>query len=221
MDGRHCVGARLPGTQQSTFRAGTSLPAAVSALLAIMACGNQASSNGAEGDLPVRSARKGDSTLASLTRSPVPQAEMRAAPPPTVSADAMQGRVYLTGASPNQVVSLQRDNDRSVRLAGELEAELGRLSGAMVRVHGAEEGQGAMSSLNVLTYEVLEIDGAQPLVGVLQEDGGRLRIATDPPLILRDAPEGLAAKVGAKIWIVGQVEAATVHVRSFGIIRDP
>jgi hypothetical protein len=135
--------------------------------------------------------------------------------------DAMQGRVYLTGSSPNQVVSIQPDDGRSVRLAGDLEAELERLSGAMVRVEGIVEEQGAIRSFSVRAYEVLDIDGAKPLVGVLQEDSGRLTIATDPPLTLRDPPQGLAVMVGAKVWIVGRVEAATVHVQSFGIIRDP
>jgi hypothetical protein len=151
----------------------------------------------------------------------VQQAEMRAAPAATLGTDAMQGRVYLTGSSPNQVVSIQPDDDRSVRLVGELEAELGRLAGAVLRVEGTVAGQGAMRPFSVRAYEVLEIDGAKPLVGVLQEDNGRLRIATDPPMTLLDAPQGLAANVGAKIWIVGLVEAATVHIQSFGIIRDP
>jgi len=221
MEGRHCCGARFPGRRHTKLQIGTLLPAVVLGVLAIAACGNQASGDGTEGDLPGHPAGEGDSTLPSPTGAPVQQAETSAVPALTMGGDAMQGRVYLTGSSPNQVVSLQPDDDRSVLLAGDLEAELGRLSGALVRVEGSVEEQGAIRSFSVRAYEVLDIDGQKPLVGVLQEDSGRLRIATDPTLTLREAPQGLAAMVGAKIWIVGRVEGAAVHVQSFGVIRDP
>ncbi|KPJ88604.1 MAG: hypothetical protein AMS18_13380 [Gemmatimonas sp. SG8_17] len=218
---RHRAGAQLPGTRHTALQVGTLFSAVGAVVLAVAACGNQASNDRTEGDIAASPAGEADSTLPSGELAPEQQAEMRAAPALTVGADAMQGRVYLTGSSPNQMVSIQADDDRSVRLAGDLEAEMGRLSGAIVRVQGTVQGQGAMRSFDVRAYEVLDIDGVEPLVGVLQEVSGHLMIATDPPLTLQDPPQGLAAMVGAKIWIVGRVEVATVHVQSFGIIRDP
>lgn len=153
------------------------------------------------------------------------------APPPSDGTDAAprageggmethEGRVAVTGAVPTTFLTLQWEGG-SVVLRGDLSDELRRLAGATVRVTGTPTEQGPDRALRVVNYEILEIDGARPSVGVLmrEEDGMHLHDESGRMFPLAGAPASMQRRVGAKVWIVGPLEDGALRVRSYGVIR--
>ncbi len=135
--------------------------------------------------------------------------------------ETREGRVVVTGAVPTTFLTLQWEGG-SVVLRGDLSDELRRLTGATVRVTGTPVEQGQQSrALRVVNYEILEIDGGRPTVGVLmrEADGMHLHDESGRMLPLAGAPASMQRRVGAKVWIVGPVEDGALRVRSYGVIR--
>ncbi len=132
--------------------------------------------------------------------------------------DRMQGRVVLTGTSEAPMVSLRPESGTSVNLTGELLPELRRLSGATIAVVGSQRGTGLMAQFAVTRYEIVDIDGQRPAVGLLQQADGGFRVGTTA---LTAVPAALGENIGAKVWVTGVREGAALRVQSFGIIRYP
>ena len=111
------------------------------------------------------------------------------------------------------------DAVEGVTLVGDLQGELARLSGAKVRVHGFQRAK-SPGGFDVESYDVLEIDGEVPKVGILNLSAGTLLLAGRDTVELPDPPEELRNKAGAKVWIVGHPTGGKVVVQSYGIIRE-
>lgn len=106
-----------------------------------------------------------------------------------------------------------------VPLTGELEDELSRLAGATARVSGRWTDRRG-GALDVAAYRLLEIDGAEPLVGTLVEGDGGLWLRSDSgETRVIGAPTDLARQVGAYVWLVGERSQDGLRLQSFGIIR--
>lgn len=136
--------------------------------------------------------------------------------------DTLEGLVVVTGGAPEPLTTLVT-KDRSVVLKGDLVPELRRLDGAAVRAAGRFEGEGPGDALCVLDYEILEIDGQQPRVGVLimPEQGLALETDTGEPLPVVGAPAALRDRIGARVWIVGTMREGSLLLQSYGILRPP
>jgi len=82
------------------------------------------------------------------------------------------------------------------------------------------DSRGARGSLDVREYEVIEIDGRRPHVGVVLAHDGELWLAAGDTLRLVPALDALRERAGAKIWVVGTIDAAAkeLRVESFGVI---
>ena len=117
------------------------------------------------------------------------------------------------------MVNLRTDDGTSVGLVGELEAELARLSGAVVSVRGTDAPAPADRGLEVTDYEVVSINGELPSVGVLERRGEEYWLGGDPGVHLMGIPDALTQAVGAKVWVTGPSSADGVTVQSYGIIR--
>lgn len=134
--------------------------------------------------------------------------------------DSITGTVRQVGNTPFTRIIVEGD-DASLRITGELEEEVGRLVGARVRVVGSRvEGEEPGPTLQAAGYEILSVDGATPRVGTLDHEAGegyRLLAEDGETLPLRGVPDGLGARVGAKVWIVLGDGGA---VQRYGILRD-
>lgn len=135
----------------------------------------------------------------------------------------IEGRVDAVGTDvePRTVITAE-DADGPVFLVGDLESELRRASGAIVRVTGRPASGAPGEALRVDAYRLLEVDGERPWVGIVRagEDG----VALEPEdgeageLHLIGLPTG-AIGTGAKAWIVGRREGVELRVRSYGVLR--
>lgn len=152
---------------------------------------------------------------ASRADSSVPSQTPRVMPSETV----LTGKLVAGGLAASPVTSLQIEGGKPTTLLGPLEPELRRLGGATVWVTGAPAPN---TSFTVTRYEIVSIDGAKPLVGLLStRNGGAWLVGDRDTVRLTTAPAELTAKTGAKVWIVGRRSGTDVAVQSFGIIKEP
>ena len=127
------------------------------------------------------------------------------------------GRVRVAGSTPLQQAMIQPEDSSQAELevVGEYRAELERLSGAIVRATGTLSDGGRLS---VARYEILEVAGHVPLVGIVEvtpadvtlvtEDGERVKLLRVP---------GLLEMAGAKVWVIRDPDGA---VTGYGVIRE-
>jgi len=138
------------------------------------------------------------------------------------------GRVRIAGSTPLEQVLIEPSAASSLEVSGDYRVELRRLSGAVVRATGTLAGPG---QLRVSEYEILEIAGHVPVVGILEIAGhvpvvgtleledGRVAVvpATGAPVEVRAAPAELLERAGAKVWVILD---ANGEVKGYGIIRE-
>jgi hypothetical protein len=139
-----------------------------------------------------------------------------AKPAPSQDQVNLTGRVRLAGSTPLEAVMIQpEDSTMEVELVGELKEELERLSGAEVWVTGVRKEGGGLA---VARYEILEIAGHVPLVGLVRVRGATVALVTDAGETLRmqDTPELLTLD-GAKVWVLLDSKGA---VTGYGVIRE-
>ena len=137
-------------------------------------------------------------------------------------AEHARGRIMITGSEPMVTVSLAIEGESAVNLTGQLLPELRRLSGATVEVYGTRTGTAPMARFDVVEYEVGEIDGLKPVVGMLRESGGAYRITSgEDETTLAAVPREMSGLAGAKVWVTGVWEGGMLRVQSYGVIREP
>lgn len=135
--------------------------------------------------------------------------------------DTVTGQVRQVGSTPF-VRTIVSGEDTTVRVTGPYEAELSRVTGARVRVVGGPaEETFPEPALRVTSYEILSVDGAEPLVGRLRRREGRgyyLEMPGGREAGLSTVPDGLRGRVGAKIWVVLSEQGV---VQRYGVLREP
>lgn len=142
-----------------------------------------------------------------------------ATPRPMPSETVLTGKVVSGGLAASPATSLQIEGGKPTTLLGPLEPELRRLGGATVWVSGAPAPN---ASFTVTRYEIVLMDGAKPAVGVLSTRNGGVWLIGDRDTVkLATVPAELAAKPGAKVWIVGRRSGAELAVQTFGTIKEP
>jgi hypothetical protein len=129
----------------------------------------------------------------------------------TGSAGATQTTLFLTAPDAAGVVGV----------VGALEPEVRALSGATLRVEGPAGSGVSGPSVDVRSYEVLEVNGERPYVGLLAStpQGLALDQTSGERLSIASAPTGLAGNAGAKVWLTGTLNAGRLQVQSYGVIR--
>jgi hypothetical protein len=155
--------------------------------------------------------------------SPPPQASSDTAPGPAGTLLIYEGPVAITGMGGSTFTTVSVEGRGAVGVVGELEPELRALSGARVHVEGPAGTGYPGQSVDVRSYAVLEVNGERPYVGVLvSTPQGLLLDRTSferDRLPLSSYPGGFMENVGAKVWVTGPLNAGSVQVQSFGIIR--
>lgn len=129
------------------------------------------------------------------------------------------GRVVVSAGEGLTTTALSADDGSTVPIAGELLPEIQQLSGALLTVEGIPAG-GSGQALYARRYEVLDVNGERPVVGVLiRVAEGHALVFESRVLVLSDVSERLAEMVGFKVWVTGPTAGDRLRVRSFGVIR--
>ena len=163
-------------------------------------------------------------TLAACSGREDPEETVPEAGPEDLADDGtvFRGELYQTGSPVGTITMLSlEDEEAALRLTGGPEEELRRLTGARVKVEGEPVQAYPDRGLEVERYEILEIDGERPHIGIVEvgeEDEIWLREEEERSR-LRGAPASLAERDGATIWVVGERRDGEVHLSSYGIIR--
>ena len=145
-----------------------------------------------------------------------------ASPRATPSETMLTGKVAAVGLAMSPVTSLEIEGARATTLVGPLEPELRRLGSATVWVSGSPVSGPPNATFSVTRYGIVSIDGAKPLVGVVMMRDGATWLATESDTVkLGQAPAELAAKSGAKVWVIVRRSGSELTTQSYGVIRDP
>lgn len=138
-----------------------------------------------------------------------------------VARDTVTGTVRQVGSTPFARTVVEGES-ASATVVGPLAGELTRLVGARVRVAGPPaEGEFPGLAIRVESYEVLSVDGDEPLVGILRHEAGagyRIETAEGEAVPLRAVSSGLGAAAGGKVWVVVD---ETGGVLRYGVLREP
>jgi len=145
-----------------------------------------------------------------------------AAPRAMPSETVLTGKVGAVGLAIAPVTSLQIGNAKAMTLVGPMEPELRRLGSATVWVAGSPVSGPPNATFSVTRYGIVSIDGAKPLVGTVMTRDGATWLATESDTVkLGKAPTELAAKAGAKVWVIVRRSGSELTTQSYGLIRDP
>ncbi len=156
--------------------------------------------------------------------------------------ETISGRLALIGNEPfTRLIcrfegNLKVEGPGAVQLEGELLAELLNLQGARVLLEGHRTGKLSEYRLPIFTvtgYQLLAVNGSQPIVGVLQKTKDRLVLDTgEGKRYFLSGPFSaqVEAYLGGKLWLTGQVKQGLFSwltgkyeliPDAFGVIREP
>jgi len=165
--------------------------------------------------------------LAGCSRPPQAQVETGAAArsvaDTTVADTTVEGTLRVVGPVETAQLIL-RGSAASVGLMGPLSEELRRLSGATLRAVGTPQNNAAPlppRALLVRDYELLEVNGQRPVVGILLSRDDRFWLGGRDTVELVGITSDLARRLGAKLFVVGVREDGRLRVKSYGVIREP
>ncbi len=139
--------------------------------------------------------------------------------------DTRVGTIREVVGGPSSRAELAAEDGATYVLIGKTaddEAELKRLAGVKVRLHGVAA---ASSKMMVEHFEILDIGGGVvPKLGVIAELAGDKRLLfVDEAGSAAFLPAGFTAKlkdqVGAKVWVVGTPKGDSLRVSRFAILR--
>jgi hypothetical protein len=148
---------------------------------------------------------------------------VQVAPAPSAEDTTAQGVVRYVGSRESAQLILAAGT-LHLALVGELTAELRRLLGAEVLVAGPalpNPGLVPQRAVQVARYEIVSVAGGRPVVGKVDQWQGRLwLVRAADTLELLAAPADLASRLGAKVFVLGPVDAGRVRVTSYGVLRE-
>lgn len=150
---------------------------------------------------------------------------------PPAPGKAVGGKVVLSGSLvvvrelDRGMPQLTDEQGRRFLLTGGWAEELVRLHGHTVKVWGELGPKKLFQPTVVVTrYELLEVGGQSPQVGELRlEAEGRLQLRQQDRALVVEAPaalrQRLRARVGCKVWLVGELVGSVLRPSAFGWLR--
>lgn len=138
----------------------------------------------------------------------------------TLTQATLAGIVRIVGATPRTHVAVESADGTRVTVVGPLSAELAQLGGAEVTVRGAVTRAEPPDTNGIVmeSYEITQVAGGKPIVGRLQREGSAFSVDS---MRLESLPSGLAAVVGAKVWVVGRPGKEGLIVTAYGVLATP
>ena len=141
---------------------------------------------------------------------------------PVQGADSVRGVVAVVGTDRDPTVVL-KNADGDVEIAGPANSVIRRLAGLDLRLEGrwlpGRTPFGARR-FEAAGFVVRESDGAPVLDGRLERDGASLVLVTADGQrhVIVSPPQGIASRVGSRVWIAGDVARGPV---TYGYIDPP
>jgi hypothetical protein len=142
-----------------------------------------------------------------------PAAPAHPASPAADTLPEVRGRIVVSGTEHEPLTTLRVDGRMALIVTGPLAPELRSLAGAAVAVRGVESGA-ARRTIHVESYEIIEIHGERPVVGVVLA-GHRLAAGADTLALVGAPPE---MRAGSRVWITGERQGRELRVASWGLI---
>jgi hypothetical protein len=136
-----------------------------------------------------------------------------------IGPDRIEGSVRVVGSHPFARTIVEPAQGEPLTISGPYDAEIGRLTGASVRVTGRLEDAGLPSpSLSATSYEVLSVDGDNVMVGFLERDEEGYFLKTgDTRIAVSVVSETLGERLGSLVWVVLDEHRG---VARYGILRE-
>jgi len=142
---------------------------------------------------------------------------------PTAPAQScVTGKVFSVGTDFDPATIVQLDDGEQVRITGDREAEIRRLSGTIVTVCGERTTDvRPESAIKGESFELRSVDGMTAYLGTLREVDGSWQISRDGKdslIPLSGVPEQLRGAEGSLVWIAGAWGDQSFSVKSFGLM---
>ena len=134
----------------------------------------------------------------------------------------LTGKVFSVGTDFDPATIVQLDDGEQVRITGEREGEIRRLSGTVLTACGAlTTDAGIEDGIEAESFELRSVDGMTAYLGTLQEVGGSWQLKPDrsgAQIPLSGVPDQLRGAEGTLVWVAGAWVDEAFSVRSFGLM---
>lgn len=132
------------------------------------------------------------------------------------------GKVFSVGTDFDPGTIVQLDDGKQVRITGEREGEIRRLSGTIVTACGERTTYvRPESAIKVESFELRSVDGMTAYLGLLNHTDGRWELTPNhgrAPVPLSGVPNQLRAAEGSLVWVAGAWGDQAFSVKSFGLM---
>jgi len=132
------------------------------------------------------------------------------------------GKVFSVGTDFDPGTIVQLDDGKQVRITGEREREIRRLSGTIVTACGERtEDARPGSTIKAESFELRSVDGMTAYLGLLNHTDGRWELTLNNgnvPVLLSSVPDQLLAAEGSLVWVAGAWGDQAFSVKSFGLM---
>ncbi len=135
----------------------------------------------------------------------------------------LTGKVFSVGTDFDPATILRLDDGEQVRITGEEEDRIRRLSGTVMTVCGKLATDAiAEGAIEVEAFELRAVDGMTAYLGTLQEVDGGWQLNPErsgSPVPLSGVPEQLREAEGSRVWVAGTWTDQSFSVKSFGLME--
>ena len=133
------------------------------------------------------------------------------------------GTIFSVGTDFDPATIVQLDDGEQVRITGEREGEIRRLSGTVLTACGVlTTDAGIEDQLKAESFELRSVDGMTAYLGTLQEVDGGWQLKPErsgAPVPLSGVPEQLREAEGSLVWVAGTWTDQSFSVKSFGLME--
>lgn len=132
------------------------------------------------------------------------------------------GKVFSVGTDFDPATIVQLDDGEQVRITGEQEGEIRRLSGTILTACGerTEDGRPG-NAIKAESFELRSVDGMTAYLGTLNHTDGRWELTPNnkaAPISLSGISDPLRSAEGSLVWVAGTWGDQVFSVKSFGLM---
>lgn len=134
----------------------------------------------------------------------------------------LTGKVFSVGTDFDPATIVQLDDGEQVRITGEREGEIRRLSGTVLTACGAlTTDAGIEDQLKAESFELRSVDGMTAYLGTLNHTNGSWELTPNnggAPVALSGVSDQLREAEGSLVWVAGAWGDQAFSVKSFGLM---
>jgi len=132
------------------------------------------------------------------------------------------GKVFSVGTDFDPATIVQLDDGEQVRITGEREDEIRRLSGTIVTACGERTTDvRPENAIEAESFELRSVDGMTAYLGILNHTDGRWGLTPNSggaPVPISGVSDQLRAAEGSLVWVAGAWGDQAFSVKSFGLM---